>query len=325
VAFSALALSLTLVAPVSAFAISRTAVLSRAQSWIDSPVKYSQSTYHLGYRTDCSGYVSMCWKTGSSWSTRSFHAVSHPIAASRLTPGDALLKKGYHIRLFYGWVDDARTQYVAYESGYGTVAVARIHSIAEDVAAGYVPTRYDRIATSPSSSNLLLNGSFNTWARAWSSQPEQPVWWQSSAPRWQTVVKHRTNTYRSARNALELTNPSGDAATLAELSQSATITAGSEYRLSTWARTGFDPRGIELRLTYLDANGQPVAETSVTGDRAGVNGASFARMSVQLAAPANAVRARAAVRLAGDSSTDESGTVLVGTSAILDDTSLVRQ
>ena len=126
----AAALALALFAgPASALAISRDSVLSRAQGWVDKPVPYSQSKYHAGYRTDCSGYVSMCWSTGTSWSTSSFHAVTHKIAVSQLKPGDAMLKKGYHIRLFYGWADDAHTAYVAYEANT-VVAVCRVHSLA---------------------------------------------------------------------------------------------------------------------------------------------------------------------------------------------------
>ena len=118
-----LALALTLVGAPSALAITRESVALRAQSWVDRPVRYSQARHHLGYRTDCSGYVSMCWDTGFSWSTRTFSKVTHRIAVADLKPGDAMLKKGYHIRLFEGWTDDTHTAYVAYEAGSGTVAV----------------------------------------------------------------------------------------------------------------------------------------------------------------------------------------------------------
>jgi hypothetical protein len=106
---AAFALALTLLSAPGAQAITRDAVLTRAQAWVDSPVPYSQSKYHLGYRTDCSGYVSMCWSTGTSWATSSFGAVTHRIPTAQLRPGDAMLKKGYHIRLFEGWVDATHT------------------------------------------------------------------------------------------------------------------------------------------------------------------------------------------------------------------------
>jgi len=133
----------------SAQAITRTDVLVRAQKRIDSPVPYSQTKYYAGYRTDCSGYVSSCWGTGTSWSTSSFYKVSHTIKSSQLLPGDAMLKKGYHVRLFYAWLDDAHTQYVAYESAYGQVAGCRVHSMAEDLNFGFVPNRYDNRPDNP--------------------------------------------------------------------------------------------------------------------------------------------------------------------------------
>ena len=57
---SALAVALCVLTPGTALAITRATVLARAQAWVDKPVPYSQAKYHLGYRTDCSGYVSMC-------------------------------------------------------------------------------------------------------------------------------------------------------------------------------------------------------------------------------------------------------------------------
>ncbi len=266
----------------------------------------------------------MCWATGTSWSTRSFYRVSHRISVSDLRPGDALLKKGYHIRLFYGWVDDAHTSYVAYESANGIIAGCRIHSLADDLDFGYVPTRYDRIQASPKPSNVLKNGTFNTWARSWGSQPEQPVWWQASGPWWQPLVAHRKDTYRSACSSLRLINPSDDPASYTELSQSAPIVAGVQYRLSAWAKTAFDPNGLELKLTYLNAAGESVAETSSTGARFGIEGAPFKKMSMLTTSPPDAVRALATVRLAGGGTADASGTIVPGTSVTLDDISLSR-
>ena len=122
VAVVALALALSALGATSALAITRNTVLYRAQRRVDMPVPYSQAKRYAGYRTDCSGYVSSCWATGTSWNTRTFFRVTHRISVSELRPGDAMLKKGYHIRLFYGWVDDAHTSYVAYESANGQVA-----------------------------------------------------------------------------------------------------------------------------------------------------------------------------------------------------------
>lgn len=307
----------------SAFAITRDTVLSRAQRRIDAPVPYSQSKYYAGYRTDCSGYVSMCWQTGTSWNTRTFHNVTHRISVADLKPGDALLKKGYHIRLFYGWVDDAHTEYIAYETAYGTVAGTRIHAIADDLDYGYVPVRFDRIKSSPASRNVLRNPTFDVWARQWRGEPEHPVWWDAGASPWQPQPVHRKDVYRTQRNSLELRNPSTAPSTFSELSQSAPIVPGAHYRLSAYARSASTPVGTEMVLAYLDDLGTPISETRTTGDRWALDNTAFKLMSVAATAPPDAVAARVTFRLAGGSTTTPAG-VVPGTSVILDDISLVR-
>ena len=132
----------------SAVAITRDAVLTRAKTWIASSVPYSQAKYFGGYRTDCSGYVSMCWNTGTSWSTSTFHSVAKPITAAELEPGDAMLKAGTHIRLFEGWSDTAHTKYVAWEQTPPHTESNTV-SLAADIAAGYVPYRYNDIQDGP--------------------------------------------------------------------------------------------------------------------------------------------------------------------------------
>jgi len=327
---AALACALVLLSPGASFAISRNTTLSRAQQWVDAPVGYSQHKYHKGYRTDCSGYVSACWATGTSWATASFHNVTHKITKASLRPGDAMLKKGYHIRLFYGWLDEAKTQYVAYESGTdmvsgkSKVAICRVHSYAEDRASGFVPTRYDHISASAAPTNLLHNGGFNSWAYSWNTQSLQPVWWETPESWRETNVIRAKKAYRGAMSSAKLVNSSGDAQVFTEISQSVAISAGTEYRAGAWAKTAFEPRGLELHLTYLDLAGRSLAESSTTGDLAAVDNAAFRKMAVRFTAPEGAVRARVTVRLAGGGSTDASGNPVPGTSAYLDDISLVR-
>lgn len=308
----------------SALAISRDTVIARAQGWVDNPVGYSQSKYHAGYRTDCSGYVSMCWGTGTSWATSTFFAVTHRISVSQLKPGDAMLKRGSHIRLFYAWADDAHTSYITYESGYGYVAVCRIHSLAEDLADGYVPTRYDRISDSAAPNNVLRNRTFDAWLKPWNNPPERPLWWTASGSGYSTTATHRKDIYRTARNSLQLVNPNPDAGSTTELSQVAAITPGAPYLLTAWARTPSDPASLRLGVAYLDASGQSIAETTTTGDVWGVGNSAFQRMSAKLTAPANATRALVTMRLAGGNTTDTIGAVTSGTSAILDDIALAR-
>jgi hypothetical protein len=66
--------------------------------------------YHFsdGYRQDCSGMVSMSWKTstaGGGHTTRNMLDICHKITRSELKKGDALLKPGEHVLLFDCWVD----------------------------------------------------------------------------------------------------------------------------------------------------------------------------------------------------------------------------
>lgn len=60
--------------------VARTTMMTRGQAWVTKKVPYSQTKTHEGYRTDCSGFVSMCWglnKPGHTTST--MHKVSKSI------------------------------------------------------------------------------------------------------------------------------------------------------------------------------------------------------------------------------------------------------
>lgn len=48
--------------------IARSTIISRAQNWIDRHIGYDIGEVD-GYRTDCSGYVSMAWQLGTSKTT----------------------------------------------------------------------------------------------------------------------------------------------------------------------------------------------------------------------------------------------------------------
>ncbi|MGB4593028.1 MAG: cell wall-binding repeat-containing protein [Coriobacteriia bacterium] len=134
-AIRALAVALAAVALVStatpAFAaISRTLVMQRAQRWVDVPIPYSPTAYRdldgvtatvsTGWRTDCSGFVSMAWNTSKpGYSTRTLDDISDLVTKEALQPGDAMVAYDRHAVLFGGWADAARTQYFAYEMSSG--------------------------------------------------------------------------------------------------------------------------------------------------------------------------------------------------------------
>jgi hypothetical protein len=93
----------------------RREAIERGFEWYDDHVPYSQSRSHDGYRTDCSGFVSMCWKTGTSYTTASFIAGAASSALgsyNNLEPADALVYRSGshgHIVLFLAWNDAAHS------------------------------------------------------------------------------------------------------------------------------------------------------------------------------------------------------------------------
>jgi hypothetical protein len=310
-----LAGSFALLCAPSAFAITREAVLARAQTWIDRPVAYSQVKYVGGYRTDCSGYVSMCWQTGTSWNTKSFSSVTRAIPVEELQPGDAMLRVGYHIRLFYGWVDAERTRYVAYEQTSPTTK-SSIKYIADDLAVGYVPCRYNAIEGSPPMAEALSNGSFNVWASG------VPVWWWSGGNGHETVVAQRGDIAKAGRFSLQLTNSTKYTDRWVSLQQTTTVEPGIAYTLSAWARTAGDPASLDMWLRYFDVAGKPLVESRTTGAAWGIDDTGFKQMAMASATPSGAVTAVVTMRLAGAPAVDASSTP--GNSAILDEISLSR-
>ncbi|MBE0476376.1 MAG: hypothetical protein IBX62_04665 [Coriobacteriia bacterium] len=97
----------------------REVVLERAKRWTKHGVPYSQARYHEGYRTDCSGFVSMAWGLDESLTTRSLPEVSRRIDKDMLKPGDIMLNGSgdslRHAVIFGGWADQDKTTYVALE------------------------------------------------------------------------------------------------------------------------------------------------------------------------------------------------------------------
>lgn len=110
--------------------ISRSTIISRAQTWVTAHVPYNQRGYHRDpqgklYREDCSGYVSMAWHLRTSYVTSTLPQVSHRITKAQLKPGDVMLKTTGHVTIFNGWANTAHTRYHAMEEsrpGVGTVA-----------------------------------------------------------------------------------------------------------------------------------------------------------------------------------------------------------
>ncbi|MEU9372579.1 peptidoglycan-binding protein [Streptomyces sp. NPDC048255] len=131
----------------------RAGILARAQAWVDARVPYSGSAYYQGYRTDCSGFVSMAWGLGESHWTGDLDQFGVRITKEELQPGDMLLfhnpadpSRGSHAVLFAGWADQAHTRYTVMEQSGSRGAVKRTAPYAYfSHSSSYVPYRYKNL------------------------------------------------------------------------------------------------------------------------------------------------------------------------------------
>lgn len=87
-------------------------IITRAKAWINAHVEYSQKSTYLGYRQDCSGFVSYAWglpNTNGGLTTANLASVATLINENDLVPGDILLIAGAacasvgHVLIFNGW------------------------------------------------------------------------------------------------------------------------------------------------------------------------------------------------------------------------------
>ncbi|MEU4744810.1 hypothetical protein AB0G02_30710 [Actinosynnema sp. NPDC023658] len=133
----------TVTTQVATPAVTRSEIITRARTWVTAGVPYSQSDYYGGYRTDCSGFVSMAWKLGESLTTRSLDQVSHRIDKDDLKAGDILLSPDNHVVIFEKWADSAHTEYYEFEQ---TPPRAVYRKIPYPYYSGsYLPYRYDQV------------------------------------------------------------------------------------------------------------------------------------------------------------------------------------
>lgn len=202
----ALAVAVLLALPSFALAIPRDIVLSRGKVWVDKNVPYSQSRFATvagvlvpdgpdeatkGFRTDCSGFVSMCldlrYDDGrpKSLDTASLPAVLEPIEADVLAPGDVVLRpknlaKGItgHAVIFVAWVDDTHTKFITYEEGSSaTGTYSRTADIGAFYSAGYKAYRYEDIEDDFADCQQQVSGAdrYATAAAASKAAFPQPV------------------------------------------------------------------------------------------------------------------------------------------------------
>nr|WP_240930065.1 peptidoglycan-binding protein [Streptomyces coryli] len=132
--------------------ITRDAMLQRAKSWLNRNIRYSQSAKHDGYRTDCSGYVSMALDLRANPITTDLATATytHRLGSmNELRPGDLVIdatgsNTTRHVVIFNGWTDTSHTAYQALEmsGSAGTVeAGIRTYGLGADHYDPYRPNK----------------------------------------------------------------------------------------------------------------------------------------------------------------------------------------
>src|SRR5262249_36641120 len=111
--------------------VTQAEVITRAQTWLTAnsgkPLPYSVSRTFQGYRTDCSGFVSMAFgwaKPGYVTSEMAQRSMTTPIDKNSLVQADLLINPGIgpagHVVIFDHWANAGHTAYYGYEqSGDG--------------------------------------------------------------------------------------------------------------------------------------------------------------------------------------------------------------
>jgi hypothetical protein len=102
--------------------ITREEIMTRAESWLHPPVPYNMEVFKNDYRTDCSGYVSMAWKTNRNYWTGDLNTIGKLITYNDLRSGDMLLYhnsanpvNGSHVVLFHHWIGAVGGDFYIYE------------------------------------------------------------------------------------------------------------------------------------------------------------------------------------------------------------------
>eukprot|EP01117_Protostelium_nocturnum_P004219 TRINITY_DN15546_c0_g1_i1.p2 TRINITY_DN15546_c0_g1~~TRINITY_DN15546_c0_g1_i1.p2 ORF type:complete len:152 (+),score=36.41 TRINITY_DN15546_c0_g1_i1:62-517(+) len=144
-----ISLAVLLLAVPSDARANRTEIMARAKIWVQQNIPYSQTKTHQGYRTDCSGYVSMAWGLSKpGLTTRELPTVTVPITKEQLLPGDILLNPGDHVVLFASWADSAKTKYHAWEESStktGTIDKLTVYPYWREPSA-FHPRRWKNLA-----------------------------------------------------------------------------------------------------------------------------------------------------------------------------------
>jgi hypothetical protein len=184
--------------PSAGFPITREEIVARAKTWLAVPVPYSQDVFRGGYRTDCSGYVSMAWHTNGNFWTGDLATIGTPIAFNDLRAGDMLLyhnpsnpTNGSHVVLFDRWVGPVGGDFWMYEQTPPNTMHRRWSDTSGRNLNNYKPYSYVKVLNSvPGNadvngdglSDLVAQNETDTWVRLSNgSSFYPPAQWSSVA------------------------------------------------------------------------------------------------------------------------------------------------
>jgi DNA-directed RNA polymerase subunit N (RpoN/RPB10) len=163
--------------------ISRSEIITRAQTWVAAEVPYSQEAYHGGYRTDCSGFVSMALKTNGSYWTGNLHEIGTPIAFNALKPGDfmnyhnpANPNNGSHVVLFDRWVGAVGGDFWIYEQTRPHTLHRKWSQTSGRVLSNYKPMRYTRVQDSTAGGVAVGDVTGDGFADVLGRRPDGTLW-----------------------------------------------------------------------------------------------------------------------------------------------------
>lgn len=103
--------------------------VERGRHWVEKHISYYspdnpdvQPMNYMGYRRDCSGFVSFAWQLGKSPDTTTLWQYATNVQHLQLSAGDAINDEESgaqgHVILFVRWIDFDQLKFLAYEENY---------------------------------------------------------------------------------------------------------------------------------------------------------------------------------------------------------------
>lgn len=154
------------------------AIVARGKVWVDKNVPYSQAKVadlngnivtntDIGYRTDCSGFVSMAWGLNPKGNEPTTGDLGKKAAketftdVNKLLPGDAINRHTgddrNHVVLFVRWLNASKTRFEAYdEVGVGPKKARKVELNLTRVSGVWKVTHPGTISAKPKDNWVFL-------------------------------------------------------------------------------------------------------------------------------------------------------------------------